>query len=48
MQLWDLTPPDDQEALAAEGALDRANALTARRADALMMTFRTSAMLRAE
>ena len=48
VQLWDLTAPEDEEGLAGEGAVDRANALTARRADALMMTFRTSAMLRAE
>ena len=48
LQLWDLTPPDDEEAVAGKAALDAANALTARRADAMMLPFRTSVMLRAE
>ena len=50
VQLWDLTPPDDEEDEAAAGtaAIRQSSVLTARRADAMMLPFRTSMMLRVE
>jgi len=48
LQLWDLTPPDGEEAAAGMAAIEQDNALAARRADAMMLPFRTSVMLRAE
>ena len=48
--LWDLTPPedDDEGSAAGKAAIDEASVLTARRADAMMLPFRTSMMMRVE
>ena len=49
LQLWDLTPLDeDDEGDEGTAAIEKASVLTARRADAMMLPFRTSMMLRVE
>ena len=49
VQLFDLTPPADESAQgAAEAWIEQASVLTARRADAMMLPFRTSMLLRVE
>lgn len=50
VQLWDLTPPGDgeDESIDDKAAIEEASVLTARRADAMMLPFRTSMMLRVE
>lgn len=48
VQLWDLTPPNDDEAAAGKAEIEKASVMNTRRDDAMMMQFRTSMMLRAE
>ena len=51
VRLWDLTPPEpdaDPDAASAGEELDRTSVLSARRADAMMLPFRTSMLLRVE
>ena len=49
VQLWDLTPLSEHEAGAGGTAeIEQSSVLAARRADAVMLPFRTSVMMRVE
>ena len=48
VQLWDLTPPDDDEAAAGKDEIEKTSVLNTRRVDAMMLPFRTSVMMRVQ